>query len=237
MALPKIAAPTFELIQPSTGQALQYRPFLVKEEKILLTARESGERADVFRAIKQIINNCIVTERFDVNKIPLFDMEYIFIQLRSKSVDNIIKFQVQDSDDGITYDLELDLNEVEVQFPEKPHDGIIKISETIGAKLKYPSAEISDHIKDLKSMTDVAHEMIMQCIEYIFDEEDTYPWDKESKKDKQEFLDMLPIETYNQMQEFFESSPKIEHTVTYKNANDKDKKVVFRNLDDFFTLD
>lgn len=237
MALPKIAAPTFELTQPSTGKKLQYRPFLVKEEKILLTARESGERVDVFRAIKQIINNCVVTEGFDVNKIPLFDMEYIFIQLRSKSVDNIIKFQVQDSDDGITYDLELDLNEVEVQFPEKQHDGIVKISETIGAKLKYPSAEISDHIKDLKSITDVAHEMIMQCIEYIFDEEDTYPWDKESKKDKQEFLDSLPIETYNQMQEFFESSPKIEHTVTYKNKEDKEKKVVFRNLDDFFTLD
>lgn len=236
MALPKIAVPTFELTQPSTGEQLQYRPFLVKEEKILLTARESGERADVFRAIKQIINNCVVTEGFNVNKIPLFDMEYIFIQLRSKSVDNIIKFQVQDSDDNITYDLELDLNDVEVQFPKKQHDGIIKISEQIGAKLKFPSAEIADHIKDLKNMTEVAHEMIMQCIEYIFDEENTYPWEKESKKDRQEFLDSLSVDVYNQMQEFFEASPKIEHIVTYNNSTGKEKKVVFRNLDDFFTL-
>jgi len=237
MALPKIAAPTFELTQPSTGEKLQYRPFLVKEEKILLTARESGERSDVFRAIKQIINNCVITEGFDVNKIPLFDMEYIFIQLRAKSVDNIIKFQVQDSDDGTTYDLELDLNDVEVEFPEKQHDGLVKINDKIGVKLVFPNAEIADHIKDLKNMTEVAHEMIMQCIEYVFDEEDTYPWEKESKKDKQEFLDSLTVDVYDQMQQFFETSPKIEHTVTYNNSQGKEKKVIFRNLDDFFTLD
>lgn len=236
MSLPKIAVPTFELTQPSTGEKLEYRPFLVKEEKILLTARESGERADVFRAIKQIINNCVLTDGFNVNKIPLFDMEYIFIQLRSVSIENTIKFQVQDSDDNITYDLMLDLNEVKVQFPEKQHDGIVKISETVGAKLKFPNAEISDHIKDLSNMTDVAHEMIMQCIDYIFDEENTYPWDKESKKDRVEFLDSLSIEVYNQMQEFFDESPKIEHIVTYTNSEGKEKKVVFRNLDDFFTL-
>lgn len=237
MSLPKIAAPTFELTQPSTGEKLQYRPFLVKEEKILLTARESNDRNDLFRGIKQVINNCITNEGFDVNKIPVFDMEYIFIQLRAKSIDNVVKFQVTDSDDGDVYKLELDLHDVEVQFPEKKHDGIIKINENIGVKMVFPSAEISDHIKNLTSITDITNEMIIRCIEYIFDEDDTFPWAKESRKEQEEFINNLPVDAYNQMQEFFDSSPYIEHTVTYQNRNGDEKKVVFRSLDDFFILD
>jgi len=236
MALPKIAAPTFELTQPSTGETLQYRPFLVKEEKILLTAKESGESSDVFRAVKQIVNNCVVNDGFDVDKIPLFDMEYIFIQLRAQSVDNIVKFQVEDSDDGIVYDLELDLNDVEVQMPEKQHDGVVKISDDVGVKLNYPNAKIADKIKETKSMTEVIHEMIIHSIDYVFDAEDTYPWNKESRKDKEDFIESLPVDAYEEISRFFDESPKIEHVVKYKNSQDVEKKVIFRNLDDFFTL-
>lgn len=236
MALPKIAAPTFELTQPSTGETLQYRPFLVKEEKILLTAKESGENADIFRAIKQIVNNCVVTDGFNVENIPLFDMEYIFIQLRAKSVDNIVKFQVEDSDDGIVYDLELDLNEVQVQMPEKQHDGVVKISDELGIKLNYPNAKISGELENSKTLNDIVHELVMHSIEYVFDSEDTYPWDKESKKEKLEFIDGLPVDAYEKINQFFDDSPRIEHVVTYKNSEGKEKRVVFRNLDDFFTL-
>jgi len=236
MALPKIAAPTFELTQPSTGETLQYRPFLVKEEKILLTSKESGESSDVFRAVKQIVNNCVVNDDFDVDKIPLFDMEYIFIQLRAQSVDNIVKFQVEDSDDGIVYDLELNLNDVEVQMPEKQHDGIVKISDDIGVKLNYPTAKMANTLKEAKTMTEVIYEMIMNSVEYVFDAEDTYPWSKESRKDKEEFIESLPVDAYEEISRFFDDSPKIEHVVTYKNSQEKEKRVVFRNLDDFFTL-
>lgn len=236
MALPKIAAPTFELVQPSTGEKLQYRPFLVKEEKILLTAKEGGESSDVFRAVKQIVNNCVIDEGFDVDKIPLFDMEYIFIQIRAKSVDNMVKFQVEDSDDGIVYDLELDLNDVEVQMPEKQHDGIVKISDELGVKLKYPNSKIADELKKTKTMTEVIHEMIINSIEYVFDAENTYPWSKESRKDKDEFIESLPVDAYEEISRFFDDSPKIEHIVKYTNSQDKEKRVVFRNLDDFFTL-
>lgn len=237
MSLPKIAAPTFELTQPSTGEKLQYRPFLVKEEKILLTAREAGERSDIFRAIKQIINNCVLNEGFDVNKIPVFDMEYLFIHLRAKSIDNVIKFQVQDSDDGQTYNLEVDLNDVEVQFPEEKHNGLIQVNENLGVKMKFPTAEISDYIKNLKTMAEVENEMLMQCIECVYDEENTYPWSKESQKEKEQFLESLPVDAYNKMQEFFNTSPYIEHVVKYNNSEEKEKKVVFRSLDDFFILD
>lgn len=236
MALPKIAAPTFELIQPSTGKSLQYRPFLVKEEKILLTAKESGEASDIFQAIRQIVNNCIVNEDFDVDKVPLVDMEYIFIQLRSKSVDNIVKFRVEDSEDGQTYDLQLDLNDVQVQMPEKKHDGIIQINDETGLKLTYPTAKISESMKGLNTLTDIVYAMIMESIEYIFDSDNTYPWSKESKKDKEDFIESLPVNVYEKINEFFSELPKIEHVVNYTNSLGKEKKVVFRNLDDFFTL-
>lgn len=236
MGLPKIAVPSFELKQPSTGKILKYRPFLVKEEKILLMAKESGENIDVFNAVKQIISNCILTEGFDVENVPLFDVEYIFIQLRSKSVDNIVKFRVEDSDDGKIYDLQLDLNDVVVQMPEDQHDGIVKINDTVGVKLLFPSSKIIDDVKDAKSVEELTQHMVMHSIEYVFDNDNTYPWDKETKQEKQSFIESLPIDAYERIQEFFEKSPKIEHIVTYKNSEGKEKKVVFRNLDDFFTL-
>ena len=236
MALPKIAAATFEMIQPSTGEPLHYRQFLVKEEKILLTARESQDKTDIFNAIKQIVNNCVVDEGFDADKIPLFDLEYIFIQLRAKSVDNIVKFQVEDSDDGQIYDLQLDLNEVEVQMPEKEHDGVVKVSDEIGIKLTYPSAKLADKIKKAETMTEVTHEMILNSIEYVFDADNTYPWEKESRQDKVDFIESLPVDAFAEIEEYFNSLPVIEHVVTYENSEGKEKRVVFRNLDDFFTL-
>lgn len=235
MALPKIATPTFELTQPSTGEKLLYRPFLVKEEKLLLIAKESGERNDVFNALKQIINNCVQTENFDVNKVPLFDMEYIFLKIRAVSVDNIVKFIVEDSDDGIEYNLQLDLNEVEVIFPEG-HSNKVMIDENTGFVLKYPTPEISDKVTKLKTIAEISYETILNCVDYVYDENEVYPWNESSSKEKDEFLDALPIEVYNQVQKFFETAPHIEHVVTYKNSEDKEKKVVFRDLDDFFTL-
>lgn len=237
MALPKIATPTFELTQPSTGKKLSYRPFLVKEEKILLMARESGDKADIYRAIKQIINNCVVEEGFDVNDVPLTDMEYIFIQLRAKSVDNMIKFQIRDEDDGEAYDIEVNLDEVEVQFPKEKHDGVIQIDDTYGVKMKYPSASISDSLSELETINDVMNQMVLECVECIFDKENTYPWDKETKEEKIKFIDSLPVDAYTRIEEFFDTAPFIEHVVTYKNSKGEEKKIAFRTLNDFFTLD
>lgn len=235
MALPKIAAPTFECLLPSTGDKLYYRPFLVKEEKVLLMAKESNDRADTVNAIKSIINSCVLNEEFDVNDITIFDMEYIFIKLRAASVGNIVQFQVEDSTDGITYDLELNLDEVEVKFPEN-HDRKIMVSEDIGMTLKYPTPEISTKLAKLKTVADITYETINHCIDVVFDSEDTYSWKTTSKKERDEFLDNLPIETYNDIQKFFETSPKIEHIINYTNSKDEEKRVVFRDLDDFFQL-
>ena len=235
MALPKISFPIFECVQPSTGETLMYRPFRVKEEKILLFARESGDRKDIFNAVKQIINNCIITEGFDVNTVPMFDMEYLFIKIRSVSVGNIVSFQVEDSDDHITYNLELNLDEVDVELPEN-HDRKIMIDENVGVILRYPTPEITDKIADLETLTEVTYETIRFCIEATFDENNVYSWPITSDQEQREFLDSLPISAYRKLQEFFTTSPKIEHIVYYENSLGQRKRVVFRNLNDFFTL-
>lgn len=235
MALPKISTPTFECELPSTKEKILYRPFLVKEEKVLLIAKESGEKVDIYNAIKTIVNNCVLKEDFNVNDLPVFDMEYLFIQIRSVSVGNIVKFKVVDSNDGIEYDLELDLNDVVVQFPEE-HDNKIMIAEDIGMTLKYPTPAISDQMTKVKNMVELTDVMLDACIDTIFDNDDVYLWKQESKKDRQAFIESMPVDAYEKVQRFFETSPKIEHVVNYTNSEGTEKRVVFRDLDDFFQL-
>lgn len=236
MALPKVQIPTFEIVQPSTNEKLVARPFLVKEEKILLMAKESGDLNDVTLAIKQIINNCILSEKFDVDNIPIFDMEFIFIQLRAQSVGNIVKFKVEDSDDGIEYDLEVDLHEVKVQTPTQDFSNKIMITENLGVVMKYITASIANKIAGMSNEKDVSNLVLSESIDYIFDEEEVYPWDQQSHKEKEEFIDSLSLDAYSKINEFFMYTPHIEHTVYYENSTGKKKKVVFRNLDDFFEL-
>lgn len=237
MALPKIQTPSFEVILPSTGDKLLYRPFLVKEEKILLVSKESGEANEIYNAIKQVINNCIVTENFDIDQCSTFDLEYLFIKIRAVSVGNIVKFKVVDSDDGIEYDLEVDLNEVEIKFPDDDITKNIMLDENTGLVMKYPTPKISDKISNLTSLSDITYELVKECIDYVFDEEDTYAWASESKEVQDDFLEALPVESYAKISEFFQNLPKIEHSVFYTNTEGKEKKTVFRNLNDFFMLD
>jgi hypothetical protein len=235
MPLPKIASPTFELIQPSTQEKLLFRPFLVKEEKLLLVAKESGEKSDIHNAIKQIVNNCVLKDDFDVNKIPIFDMEYIFINIRSKTVSNIVKFKVEDSTDNLEYELELNLDDVKVTFNEQ-HTKKIQINENIGIVMSYPLPTIEEKIKSLKSITDVTFETVKECVDYVYDENNVYKWSETSETEKEQFLDTLDRETFVKITDFFDTMPKIQHIVTYTNSLGEEKKVMFRNLEDFFTL-
>jgi hypothetical protein len=235
MPLPQIAAPTFELIQPSTQETLQYRPFLVKEEKLLLIAKESGDKKDIHNAIKQIVNNCVLKDEFDANHIPIFDMEYIFINIRSKSVSNIVNFKVEDSTDGQEYELEVNLDEVQVVTNEE-HTKKIVVNDQIGIVMKYPMPEIAERIMEMTSFTNIAYETIMSSIDYVYDEENVYPWNENSKEQKEMFLDSLDTKTYDKLTDFFATMPKIEHIVSYTNSKGEEKKVIFRNLEDFFTL-
>lgn len=235
MALPIVQHPTFNITQPSTQKEIMIRPFLVKEEKMLLMAKESKESGDIYNAVKQIVQNCVLSEGFDATNVPVYDLEYIFIKLRAISVNNIVKFSVEDSDDGITYDLETNLDDVEVIFPEN-HTNKIMITDDVGVILNSPTPALANVISGLDNVSDIIYETIKFCIDTVFDSEDTYAWDQEPDANKDAFLQSMSIESYNKLGEFFNTSPKIEHVVTYENTMGKTKKVVFRNINDFFIL-
>lgn len=233
--LPKIAIPTFELELPSTKELIIYRPFLVKEEKILLIAKQSGERSDIINAIKQVISNCIINEDFDVNKIAVFDMEYLFIKIRSISVGNEIEFSVEDSTDHLTYNFKLDLNDVEITYPENVEQKIM-INEDLGVMMKYPTMDLSDKIAGVEDVVDIAFETIKHCIDYVFDRENMYNWQHASVEEREEFLESLNPSQYEKLSLFFQNIPKIEHVYEYTNSMGEEKKVYFRKIEDFFHL-
>jgi hypothetical protein len=163
MPLPKIDQPIFDMTIPSIGKTITFRPFLVKEEKILLIAQQSGNDTDVIRAIKQILNNCVL-EDIDLDSLAIFDIEYMFLKLRSKSVNNIVKLSYRDVEDGEVYDFELDLDTIEVTIPENIGSKI-EINDTVGMTMKYPSASITDRLKDFDTEVDLMTFFIVNCID------------------------------------------------------------------------
>lgn len=232
--LPKIDYPVYKIKIPSFKKELQFRPFLVKEEKLLLMAKESENSADILSAIKQIINNCSIDSKFDVNKLALFDLEYVFLKLRSISVDNIVKVSYKDNEDEKIYDFDIDLNKVEVKFPEKS-DNNIKITNKSGIIMKYPSADLYDDEEFLSLEKDYMFELIVRCIESIYYEDQVYSSKDYKKEELNEFLESLDIKTFEKIQKFLLSVPKMEYKIQYKNSLEHDREIVLSSLNDFFT--
>jgi len=246
MALPKINNPIFELTLPSTGATIKYRPFLVKEQKILLLAMESQDQKSVLTAIKQIVNNCAIDE-IDTSKIPTFDLEYFFMRLRAKSIGETIDLKLRhptgfNSDvqecDGIT-DGKLNLLEIEVIKTENHTDKIILDEETgIGIKLKYPNVNMAidagSNTED-KHQMDMATDAIINSIEYIFDNENVYKKEDYTKKELLEFIENLNQDQYLKLTKFFELMPKLKHKVkwTCQKCN-CDDEITMEGLQNFF---
>ena len=232
--LPKIDYPLYEILIPSTKNKIRFRPFLVKEEKLLLMAKESQNDSDILLAIKQIITNCCTDKKFDVNKLSVFDLEYIFLKLRSLSVDNMIKVSYKDNEDNKIYEFEVNLDQVEVKYPEKI-DNNIKITETSGILMKYPPSTLYDDIEFLNLQRDHLFELILRCLDKVYNGEDVYEAKDYKKEDLREFLDNLNIQTFEKIQTFLINSPKIEHKITYKNELGNDREIVLSSLNDFFS--
>lgn len=232
--LPKIDYPVYKIKIPSTKKEHQFRPFLVKEEKLLLMAKESEAASDVLSAIKQIINNCSIDPKFEINKLALFDLEYIFLKLRSVSVDNVVKVSYKDNEDQKVYDFEIELDKVEVKFPEKVNNNI-SITNKSGIIMKYPSASLYDDKEFLSLEKDYMFELIIRCIESIYYEDQIYQCKDYKKKDLNDFLESLDIKTFEKVQNFLLSVPKMEYVIEYKNSLGNDRKIVLNSLNDFFT--
>ena len=236
MPLPKINTPMFDFVIPSSKKKIKIRPMLVKEEKLLLMAKESGENGDILNAIKQVVNNCVIDSDIDIDKFPIFDLEYLFIKIRSISVSNITKVSYRDNEDDKIYDFEVDLDKIQIVFPESIEKRIM-ISDDTGIVLKYPDASLySDNIFINNSETEVFEMMALNCIEKIFSGDEMYSPKDYTKEELMEFLENMDINSFNKFREFTNNLPKMEYVIKYDNALGNERKIVLSSLNDFFTL-
>jgi hypothetical protein len=229
MPLPKISQPLFSLNLPSTGKAIRYRPFTVREEKLLMIAQESSDRKDVINTYKQLINNCCV-DPIDVDKLASFDIEYFFIALRSKSVSNIAKVLVTDKDDGEQYEVEVNLDKVEIVKKQEIQNKFM-LTDSIGVVLKYPTFETLVGLDPEKA--DVLT-ILRGCIDQIFEGEDVYDTSNYTKAELDEFIMSFNKQQMEKIQEFFESMPKVVAKAKYVAKDNQVKEITIEGLDNFF---
>tara|TARA_Y100001938_G_scaffold12685_2_gene15836 strand:+ start:6220 stop:6924 length:705 start_codon:yes stop_codon:yes gene_type:complete len=233
MALPKINVPTYELEIPSTKEKITYRPFLVKEEKILLLALEENDELTIARALKQIVNNCTF-ENLSVDSMPLFDLEYIFLNIRAKSVGESADLKLLMPDDEKTYvDVQIPLQDIKVEFT-KGHKKDIKLTDSIMVVMRYPTYELLG-VEDTDMTIEKTFKLISDCTERVIDGETIYERSDFNDKDLQEFYDGLDSKQFQNVQNFFETMPRLKHTVEVVNPKTKKKnKITLEGLQSFF---
>ena len=237
MPLPQINAPTYELTIPSSKRKIRYRPFLVKEEKILVIAMESNDIGDIARAVKQVLGQCILTKGTKIDKLSTFDIEYLFLNVRGKSVGETVDIKVTCPDDGVTtVPVTVDLDAIHVTFnPE--HDKDIILDDKLKMRMKYPS--LDEFIKDNFQVDNVGFEqsieMIASCVDMIYSEDETWTSADFTQKEMVDFLEGLGSKQFKELEKFFTTMPKLTHEIVVTNPKTgKDNTVVLEGLSDFF---
>ena len=233
MALPKLASAKFELTLPSTGEKVEYRPFLVKEEKALMIAQQSGKSEDIMRAVKDVITSCTF-EKVDAEKLPIFDLEYIFINLRAKSVGEIVKLMVTCPDDNTTkVQVDVDLTKIECH-KEVGHDTNIRLTDEIGLVMDYPRVSSVTEL-DLDNEMESTFEVIKSCVRQVYDSNNVYEKVDMDKNDLDEFIESMTHDQFERVQEFFNTMPKVRHMIKVKNPKTGvDGEVVLEGMQSFF---
>ena len=235
MALPKIGYPIFEITLPSTREIIKYRPFLVKEEKILLTSQSSGEAADIINAVKQVINNCIITDKVSVEDLTTFDLEYLFIKIRAKSVNNIINLTYRDLEDDLKYKVDIDLDQVEIK-EDPSHSNKFDIGNGYGLVMKYPRADLTNSLKFVEGEMDAFFEVLKASIDSVYDKDTVFKLADSTPQEIDEFVQSLDTKAFKKIQDFFATMPKLYYEVKYKNSLGNEKVIPLTSLNDFFTL-
>jgi len=240
MPLPKIATPSYELELPSTGKTIQYRPFLVKEEKLLVIALESQDTKQITNAIKAVIRSCVLTKSVKVEDLPTFDIEYLFLNIRGKSVGEDIDVKIICPDDEKTeVNISVNLDDIQVE-KSKDHSNKIKLDKNLMMELKYPS--LNEFVKsnfdpnDLnRSAMDQSFDLISTCIDKIYDQDEVWAASDCSKKEIKDFIESMNSAQFKQIENFFETMPKLSHTIKVTNPKTKvESEVVLEGLASFF---
>jgi hypothetical protein len=239
MTLPKIDVPTYELTLPSVDKKIKYRPFLVREEKLLYIALETGDEKQMIDTLKEIVNECTF-KVLNVNNLPIFDIEYIFLNIRAKSVSEKSQFRMICPDDNKTYvETEVDLTKVNVHVDDNHTNKIlIDDSRLLGIVFKYPTLKNYNIGKGLDNIKiETVFEVIADCIDHIFEGSKIYPAKDTPKKELVEFLENLPQDSFKKIKVFFDTMPRLKHEITIKNPNTGvENKVVLQGIADFFGL-
>ena len=240
MALPTVATPIYELELPSTGKPVKYRPFLVKEEKVLLIALESQDSKQINTAIKQVLKDCIVTKGIKVDTLPTFDIEYLFLNIRGKSVAESVELLITCGDDGTTtVPVTIFIDEIKVN-KDPEHTPDIKINDEITVRMKYPSLDEfiqNNFVFENNTQSDVerSFEIAANCIESVYTAEDAWAAADCTKKELISWVETLTSDQFKKIEKFFETMPKLTHKFTVKNPNTgKDNVVILEGLSDFF---
>ncbi len=238
MPLPKIATPTYELELPSTGQTIKYRPFLVKEEKLLVIALESEDTKQITTAIKTVIKNCIETKNIKVEALPTFDIEYLFLNIRGKSVGEEIEVNIICPDDEeTTVPVKINIDDIQVQKNDE-HDNKIKLDSHLIMEMKYPSLEqfIKNNF-DLSNNNamEQSFELVASCVDKIYNEDEVWAAADVTKKELMDFLDQMNTSQFKQIEKFFETMPKLSHTIKVTNPKTEvESEVTLEGLSSFF---
>jgi hypothetical protein len=237
MPLPKISTPTYELELPSTGKKIKYRPFLVKEEKILIIAMESEDEKQITSAIKDVISSCIISRGVKVDQLSTFDIEYLFLNIRGKSVGEEVEVMVTCPDDGVTQvPTVINLDDIKVQKGEG-HTRDIKLDEDLVLRMKYPSLNefIKTNFGGEEITVDNTFDLIASCVEQVYSEEESWSASDCTKKELREFLEQLSSRQFKEIETFFETMPKLSHTIKVNNPKTGvDSEVVLEGLTAFF---
>jgi hypothetical protein len=237
MPLPRIATPTYELELPSISKKVRYRPFLVKEEKILIIAMESEDPKQIALAVKNVITNCILTKGVKVNELSTFDIEYLFLNIRGKSVGETVDVLITCPDDETTQvPVSINLDDIKVNV-SKEHTRDIVLDENLTLRMKYPSMDefIKTNFTTADISVDDTFDLIASCIEQIYSEEESWSPSDFTKKEVAEFLDQLNSKQFKEIEKFFETMPKLSHTIKIKNPNTGvESEVLLEGLSAFF---
>lgn len=238
MGLPRIATPVYELEIPSTKKVIKYRPFLVKEEKILIIAMESEDQKQITESVKTVIGNCILTRGVKVDDLATFDIEYLFLNIRGKSVGENVDILITCPDDNKTQvPVSINLDEIQVEFRED-HTRDIRLDDNLTMRMKYPS--LKEFVKnnltnDSNISVTETFDMISSCIDQIYNDEESWTTSDVSKKEMTEFLEQLTSKQFKEVEKFFETMPKLAHKIKIKNPNtDVESEVVLEGLTSFF---
>ena len=223
MGLPTITVPQYELILPSSGKTIKYRPFLVKEEKILLIAMESEDTKQIVNATKEIIKNCIVGEDINVDTMPLFDIEYIFLNLRAKAKGEMIDLSYKCPKCEGTIPVSINVDNIKVIKNEK-HSSTIKITDELGIVMKYPTIALQEKIPEGKENIELLFDTMTTCIDYIYDKDTTYKCTDHTEAEMKTFLESLTDSQFQEISQFFDTQPKLQHEISLHCKNKVKKK-------------